>query len=355
MKIKFVFLSWLILISVLLSNSVVCVAWGGEKVSVEVRTDKTYLNPGDEAEFTLKVSANYNALAMRWFVLYPKNIFCVDESNLNFHITDEFEAYYGNSSCSTSENLPYPEGYSSQQYGIVLIQWLGGGQNISTFNCPQGIDCFKFTLKAREDVETSCFDDVFIPENSAYYNAALEDANDASTYYKATELDCVFTGTRVYFNTSQEPVLLAREGTDTVVDEQMGVIYGLTGGLDSPEDINNFVYTNGKDTEIVFDSSESGTGTGSIVKLIKNGEVLRSYCVIFFADATGDCVVDESDIVLIDLYNSMVLMPDENTPEFLAMDCTRDGVVDEGDFFVVDMVICLLGEIDQVNGGIILY
>ena len=105
MKIKFVFLSWLILISVLLSNSVVCVAWGGEKVSVEVRTDKTYLNPGDEAEFTLKVSANYNALAMRWFVLYPKNIFCVDESNLNFHITDEFEAYYGNSSCSTSPSL----------------------------------------------------------------------------------------------------------------------------------------------------------------------------------------------------------------------------------------------------------
>lgn len=355
MKIKLGFLSWLVFMSFLLSNSVVCVAWGGEKVSVEVRTDKICYMAGDETEITLKIATNYNALAMRWFVLYSKDVFQVNESNLNFRVTDEFEMYDGNSSCSTSDNLPYPEGYSSQKYGIVLVQWLGGGQNISTFNCPEGLDCFKFNLKVRDDAENLLTGDVFIPANSAYYNVALEDANDASTYYKASDLICTFTGSQVVVTVDQEPALIAREGTDAVVDEENGIIYGLTGGLNSYEDIHDFVCAVGEGAEIDFVPSDFGTGTGSVVNLKKNGEILKSYTVVFFADANGDCVVDESDIVLIDLYNSMILMPQENTPEFLAMDCTRDSVVDESDFFIVDMVICLLGEIDQVNGGIVLY
>ena len=48
-------------------------------------------------------------------------------------------------------------------------------------------------------------------------------------------------------------------------------------------------------------------------------------------------------------------MPEEGTPEFLGMDCNKDGVVDESDIVLIDLVNAFMGEIDQVNGGIVFY
>ena len=96
-------------------------------------------------------------------------------------------------------------------------------------------------------------------------------------------------------------------------------------------------------------------GTGSVISLVKNGEVMKSYTVVIFGDSNGDGIVDEIDLFLLDLYNSMLYMPEDNSPEFSAMDCTRDGMVDEIDLFTVDMAVGFIGEIDQVNGGINIY
>ena len=58
---------------------------------------------------------------------------------------------------------------------------------------------------------------------------------------------------------------------------------------------------------------------------------------------------------MVDLYNAMLQMPEDDSPEFLGMDCTRDGVVDESDIVIIDLCNAFLGEIDQINGGIVFY
>lgn len=339
----------------ILSFSLVSVAKGGETADVVISTDKSSYESGDNAVVTVSVATNYNCIAMRWFVLYSKSVFEVDASNGNFGVTEGFDSVGGSTVFNLTGNVSYPQGYSSDEYGIVLIQWVGGGENLAVFNHPQLLDCFKFFLKVREDAPENAVGEIFIPDNSSYYNVALDDANDASTYYKANGLVCTFEGANVAVKGSVEPQLLPVDGTDTVIDDTRKIVYGFTNGINGADDILNYVCAVGDGTTIEIDETEQGCGTGTVIRLVQNGVTVDSYTVIYLGDATGDAVVDESDIVLIDLYNAMMYMPDETEPVFAGMDSTLDGVVDEADFVLVDLSVAYMGEIDQVNGGIIFY
>lgn len=342
-------------LALLLSCTAASSAKGGETANVSINVKKPNYLPGDTVETTLSISTNYNAIAMRWFVLYSKSVFELDGENGNFTVTDGFESVGGSVSYNVSGSVSYPSGYSSDDYGIVLIQWVGGGENLAVFNHPQPLECFRFSLKVKEDAQQNAVGEIFIPDNSSYYNAALEDANNASTYYKAEGLVCTFSGASVAVRDSAAPQLLPAENTDTVIDNERKIVYGFTGGISGEDDILNYVQAVGDDASLEIESTPQGYGTGTVIKLLQNGETVAGYTVIYLGDATGDAVVDESDIVMIDLYNAMMFMPDENTPSFIGMDSTMDGVVDEADFVLVDLSIAYMGEIDQVNGGIIFY
>lgn len=348
-------LSVILCLVLLVSFSTVSYAKGDETMTVSIKTEKSFIEPGENVEATVSISSNYNAVAMRWFVLYSKSVFELAGTDGNFSMTDEFENVGGSVTCNSSGNVSYPEGYSSDEYGVILIQWVGGGENLSVFNQPQALDCFTFSLEVKDGVEDGTVGRIFIPDNSSYYNAALEDANDASTYYKAKDLVCTFVGSEITTGTPAAPQLLAAEGTDTVIDAEGKIIYGFNGGIGTVEDILACVTAIGNNAAVEIDPTEQGFGTGTVIRLVQNGVTVDSYSVVFFGDATGDGVVDESDFVMIDLYNAMLYDPAETSVEFIAMDCNRDGVVDESDLVLVDLVNAYLGEIDQVNGGIIFY
>ena len=152
-----------------------------------------------------------------------------------------------------------------------------------------------------------------------------------------------------------ETTLKLKDGSSACIDDENKIVYGLSDTPYCEDDIlNNLeVIGIGVTSEIV--PTENGFGTGTIINLLVNDEIVDSYTVIIFGDATGDGIIDESDFVMIDLYNAMLYFPEEDSPEFLGMDCNRDGVVDESDIVLVDLTNAFMGEIDQVNGGIIFY
>ena len=140
-----------------------------------------------------------------------------------------------------------------------------------------------------------------------------------------------------------------------VLDEENGLIYGFSVLPTCESDILEVLTINDNSVKLEVIPTQYGYGTGTLINAVKNGEIVESYIVIIFGDATGDAVIDESDFVMIDLYIAMLNMPEEDSPEFMGMDCNRDGIVDESDIVLVDLLNAFMGEIDQLNGGIILY
>lgn len=347
-------LSFVLIVCLLISNCTTVIASGGETANVVIKTDKFKCLPGEDVQVTLKVATNYNSLAMRWFVLYSKNVFEIGENDGNFTVTDNFSYYEGNASFNATSRVPYPEGYSSDDYSIALVQWTGGGKDLSVFNHPELLTCFKFNLKVKDDAPLGERGKIFIPQNSSYYDMALEDPNDPTTYYNATQLKCTFNEVIVTVKSDTTPELVKVEGTDIVIDETRGMIYGFPEVFLDSENINDYVQAT-NDASVKFEPCEAGSGTGSLIKLMDGETVLETYEVVFLGDVNGDAVADEADFVLIDLFNSFYYIPDNESCEYFAMDVSKDGFVDESDLIILDLVIAFYGTIDQINGGIIFY
>lgn len=160
---------------------------------------------------------------------------------------------------------------------------------------------------------------------------------------------------RIIPKTASETVdIIEKEESGIAIDKENKLICGFKDIISSAEDITEKINVVGN-AEIEVAPTENGYGTGTVVNVIVDNEVVDSYNVIILGDATGDAVIDESDFVLLDLYIAMIQMTEDSTPQFLGMDCTKDGVVDESDIVLVDLANAFLGEIDQINGGIIFY
>ncbi|NTV35965.1 MAG: PAS domain-containing protein, partial [Anaerolineaceae bacterium] len=85
----------------------------------------------------------------------------------------------------------YPAGYSSADYGVVLVQWLGTA-NAGLFGCfnqPAGDDCISFRLKVKAGADAA--GTVLIPSNSnLFYFQAMNNPADGNTIYTmASQLD----------------------------------------------------------------------------------------------------------------------------------------------------------------------
>lgn len=151
-----------------------------------------------------------------------------------------------------------------------------------------------------------------------------------------------------------ETGIVIADESGILLEEESGILYGFSSEFDF-EAIADHISAADKNATIEVVPTQNGYGTGTLINVIKDDDVVESYTVIVFGDATGDAVIDESDFVMIDLYNAMLNMPDEDSPEFKGMDCNRDGVIDESDIVLVDLANAFMGEINQVNGGIIFY
>ncbi len=128
-----------------------------------------------------------------------------------------------------------------------------------------------------------------------------------------------------------EAYFKAVEGTETVVDKERGIIYGL------PDDgLNNLEgYVEYAGGEIEYESDNGSFGTGTVVNFIVNGEVFESYTVVIFGDVYSDGTIDSFDVSVVAAYINGDTEIDNSSPLYLAADVYADGVIDTFDLAVL--------------------
>ena len=281
-------------------------AWGtpsgNEAMSVGLTLDKTEANPGDTVTVTVRLANNYNALTMRWPVLFSKAFFELDgeKGGLTAPI-NSVVAIPGSFDAGTSADF-IPAAYAAD-YDALTIQWIAGGDKdtgtIGSFNSAEAVDCFTFTLKVKDNAEGS--GSVFIPADSTFfYYTGINDPADATTSYSsATPFNfTVGAAQTVELLAAAEPVLQAVEGYDVRVitfdDDDTEYLVG----FDAIELIENggdyrdqFEVINGTYTV----SDDVLTTGGTVTVYDSKGDVYKTYTTIFFGDINCDGAIDGDD------------------------------------------------------------
>lgn len=140
--------------------------------------------------------------------------------------------------------------------------------------------------------------------------------------------------------------------SDITVDRELGYIHGLPAyaTIDSIKEM--FSTTNGGEVKVTTADGSDNVGTGTVVELFVNGALEESFEIAIFGDLSGDGAIDESDLIVFNLYNAWALDNQDTfdtTVNFFAGELTGDGCVDESDIIIINMVNAWLGEINQAD------
>lgn len=138
---------------------------------------------------------------------------------------------------------------------------------------------------------------------------------------------------------------LVTSRTESVIDNENGLIYGLSVNLSS---LDGYVDLVDDSTSIVVDSKKIGTGTD--INIVRDGVVVDTYQAVVFGDATGDSWYDGMDSVVVNLIaNGMLDKEDVGEAVWIASDCNHDGVIDELDVSLLEQAGLLLTNVDQTK------
>lgn len=349
--------SVLLTVAFLISCSGFVFAKGGEKAGVVITSEKSGALPGEVVHFTVKASSNYYSLAMRWLLLFPKDVFELYGYEGNFASSAYFDDLEGTMLANmTGENVPYPEDYSSSEYSAIVAQWTGGGENAVCFKSDEYVEMFSFDLKVRDNAPAGVSASVFIPESwNGFYNLALENRNDPTTFYKASDIEYTFAGKSILVKSGAFPEIVPCEGSKLVVDDEHHLLWGFTEGIYSAEDIEKYLRVTDAGS-VELKETDMGFGTGSEAEVYDcDGNLVSKYELVVFGDATGDGVTDETDAVMTDLVNSYIIDAPSGTALHKSLDLNGDEVINEEDFVIMDLINSFLGEMDQATGEYVVY
>ncbi len=88
--------------------------------------------------------------------------------------------------------------------------------------------------------------------------------------------------------------------------------------------------------------------TGTVVDVIKDGEVYESYTAVLFGDVNSDGWYDGQDAVLVTcIMNGMLTKEGIGEAAYMAADCNHDGAIDIKDVTLLRKAGVLLGDINQ--------
>ncbi len=146
------------------------------------------------------------------------------------------------------------------------------------------------------------------------------------------------------------PEIRKISGSSTVIDRQDYLIYGLSEAITSFDGIIEPV---GNATIEITPSVGLIFGTGSKVRVIFDGDIVKTYEIVIFGDINGDGNIDTNDAdMIVDIGNYVLPQWDPVTgaANNKAGDVFRDGVIDENDFDVMVDVQNYKLNIDQSTG-----
>lgn len=325
---------------------------GDEFMQVALSVNPTEGYQGDYVTVSLNIRNNYYATSLRFPVLFSKDVFEIDEPALDLQKGGQLLSVTGNLSANLTQNEAFfPAGYSPEDYGVVLLQWTGtvNGGMLGCLNQPAGGDCISFRLKVSSTAAGT--GTVLIPpESNLFYYQAMNDPADGSTVYVMTPSTLTLFFYPASFNTlGVPPGIEAYPGSATVIDRTNFFIYGLDTGL---LNLDNHVQPVGGAVLEVIKSGSIVCGTGTVVNVKFNNEVLETYRLVIFGDVTGDGLIDSMDAASMVNYENFLIDWDPVTDAacLRAGDINGDGIVDAMDSTLVINFEYYLTDINQVTG-----
>ena len=178
---------------------------------------------------------------------------------------------------------------------------------------------------------------------------AVEENRVEATYESAGSYDsvvyCSVCGEELSRDTNEIPMLdgyfKAAEGSTTVIDKELGFIYGLDIGL---SDLEGYV----EYSKSVSYETPDGIGTGMVVTTYRSGEEWETYTLIIFGDLNGDGVIDIYDASILAAIVNGDMELEEGDPILFAADLNFDTAVDIYDLAILNAVVNGETEIGQV-------
>ena len=347
-----------IVISVILSISVfsICAsaagtAAGNEAMTVTVTTDKQTYSPSDTVTVSITVSCNYNATCLRFPVMYDASVYEMP-TLINLTAYNTCKSSGTMSSNIKNDGTFIPSNYTAANFGCILIQWTATvtGGTVGCLNNSTGELCFTFQLKTKASAAGKTGSIFIPPESDLFYYQAIQTPTDATTFYYMNKTTDTLTFVAANASVVGEEVALVANTTynsKAVVDNTNLYVYGLATGIASAADIKTYVAATGGAT-IRCVSAELGFGTGTLINLLVDTTIVKTYKVIIFGDVNGDAVIDLNDITAILPIASGTATSSDASITF-ASDLNGDGAVDLSDLSILLPVASGSTVINQVS------
>ena len=324
---------------------------GDESVTYIVTTEQENYAPGDDITVSVSLKTNYNMTTFRFPVMFDSTVFELPNLiSLTAMNTCKEKGTLGYNSQDVEKFIPTE--YADGDFGCVLVQWTAAVSNstLGCLNLPNGEVCFTFTLKAKTSAAGKT-GTIFIPsEYTGFYNQAIQTPTDATTIYNLKDGELTMNFEKANVNIIGETAdLVPNEAYDStaVVDSERMVVYGFDIGMQSTAELRQKVKATGAGSlKIVF--SEYGLGTGSLINVVVDDAIVKSYTVVIFGDVNGDAIIDTNDL------SSVVAVANgltdyESEPVIIAADLNGDGIVDPMDLSIEKAAANAMIDIDQVN------
>ena len=179
--------------------------------------------------------------------------------------------------------------------------------------------------------------------------AAVEENRTEATDTEAGSYEMVVYCTVCNEEISRDTVVIpmlsgyfkAAEGTTTVIDKELGYIYGLDIGLADIEDYVDY-------SESVTVELSDGVGTGSVLTTYRGGDKWETYIVVVFGDLNGDGVIDIYDTSILAAIVNGDMELEEGDAILFAADLNGDTAIDIYDLAILNAVVNGETEISQV-------
>ncbi len=156
---------------------------------------------------------------------------------------------------------------------------------------------------------------------------------------------CSVCGEELSRETIEIPMLegyfKAAENSTTVIDEELGYIYGLDIGL---SDLEGFV----EYSSSVSYETPDGIGTGMTLTTFRGGEEWKNYIIVIFGDLNADGVIDIYDASILAAIVNGDIEFNEGAVELFAADLNGDTAIDIYDLAILNAVVNGEVEIEQV-------
>ncbi|MBP9989629.1 MAG: Ig-like domain-containing protein [Ruminococcus sp.] len=134
-----------------------------------------------------------------------------------------------------------------------------------------------------------------------------------------------------------------KSNTTAVVDYDNGIISGIAPKLDN---LDSFIEISEDGLTLTYSTETIGTGT--VVNVIRNGEVIDAYTTILFGDVNHDGIYDGMDAVTVSMLATGMLTKEQvGEAVYMAADCNHDGIIDEFDVDLLEQAGVLLANVDQ--------